>query len=173
MKKISLISLLFLGICCCSSPRELATVIKVDINKYAGRWYEIARLPNSFEKGLECITAVYKVRDDGDIDVINKGHQADNREIVEEANGKAWVPDPNFPGRLKVSFFWPFAGDYYIIELDDNYQYVLVGDPSRDYLWILSKAKILDDNVYNKLIKTAKQRGFDTEKMIIVKHDCK
>jgi apolipoprotein D and lipocalin family protein len=84
MKKISLISLLFLGICCCSSPRELATVIKVDINKYAGRWYEIARLPNSFEKGLECITAVYK-----------------------------------------------------------------------------------------ELIKTAKQRGFDTEKMIIVKHDCK
>ena len=119
--------------------KVLETVQNVDLNRYAGKWYEIARLPNRFEKGLVCVTAEYVMRDDGKIKVINKGHKEENIQETDIATGKAWQPDPKEPGRLKVQFFWPFSGKYYIFHLDEeNYQYVMVGDPSRKYFWILS-----------------------------------
>lgn len=156
----------------CTSDRPLETVDQLDIEKYAGTWYEISRLPNSFEQGLKCVTATYSLRDDGKIAVLNKGHETDNPSKIDEANGTAWIPDPAYPGRLKVRFFWPFAGDYHVIRLDPQYQFVLVGDPSRKYLWILSRIPDLDPAIVSDLKETAREMGFDIAQMIDVEHDC-
>ena len=154
-----------------SPSKDLPTVDVVDIERYAGLWYEIARLPNSFEKNLTCVTANYTLLKKGKIEVLNKGYST-KKGAFKSSRGRAWVPDDKYPGRLKVSFFWPFAGNYYIISLDKDYQYALVGDPSREYLWILSRSQDLDDSVYSRLIKTARENGFDTDQLIRVPHNC-
>jgi len=155
-----------------NATSDLPTVEKVDLIRYAGLWYEIARLPNSFEKGLECVTANYTLKPNGKVEVLNKGFSA-KKGAFKSSKGKAWVPDDNYPGRLKVSFFWPFAGNYYIISLDKDYAYALVGDPSRKYLWVLSRTKILDEAIYSELLEKARILGFDIDKMLLIKHDCK
>jgi len=155
------------------SKIELPTVASVDLNKYAGTWYEIAKFPNSFEKGLKCITATYSLRPDGKIGVENKGHKESDPGKIKVSNGKAWIPDPAYPARLKVQFFWPFAGNYYIIELDANYQYALVGDPSRNYLWILCRTKQMDTSIYERLTSKAKLLGFDISRIRMTPQDCK
>ena len=151
---------------------DLPTVQEVDLNRYAGLWYEIARLPNSFEKGLECVTAQYTLKPNGKVEVLNKGYSA-KKGAFKSSKGRAWVPDENYPGRLKVSFFWPFAGNYYIISLDKDYAYALVGDPSRKYLWVLSRTTKLDETIYSELLAKARTYGFDTKTMIRIQHDCK
>jgi len=154
------------------SEEYLPTAEKVDLHKYAGQWYEIARLPNFFEKGLECITATYTLREDGKISVLNKGHRSKDKTRIKEAKGKAWRPDSSIEGQLKVQFFWPFSGDYYIIHLDEDYQYVLLGSPNRNYLWILARENKLDQTIYNNLLKIAASHGFEIENVIMVEHDC-
>lgn len=154
------------------SKNELVTVASVDLNKYAGTWYEIAKIPNSFEKGLKCITATYSLRSDGKIGVQNKGHKESDPVKIKESNGKAWVPDPAYPGRLKVQFFWPFAGNYYILDLDANYQFVLIGDPSRNFLWILCRTKQMDTAIYQRLTAKAKAFGFDISRIKKTPQDC-
>lgn len=157
-----------------SNPKhELPTVKKVDLQKYSGLWYEIARFPNRFEKGLVCVTAHYEVKENGKVEVVNKGHLSKDIKRVKTAKGVAWVPDDKFPGQLKVRFFWPFAGKYYIIALDENYNYVLVGDPARKYLWVLSRTRILSEDIYSRLLKIAKDNGFNTQKLIRINQDCK
>lgn len=160
-----------LNLLCCKNSYDLPTVKELDINKYAGKWYEIARLPNRFEKGLKCVSATYILKENNKIEVVNKGY-SENKNKFKDIKGTAWTPDSNFPGRLKVRFFWPFAGDYYIIALDDNYSYALVGDPSRKFLWILSKTKKLDDKTYDELLGTAKTNGFRVERMTKTNQDC-
>lgn len=154
-----------------NTAQELPTVEKVDLSKYAGMWYEIARLPNSFEKGLECVTATYTLKSNGKIEVLNKGYSAEKGKY-KTAKGTAQVPDMAYPGRLKVTFFWPFYGKYYIMALDENYQYVLVGDPSRKYLWILSRSRTLDEPIYSELMALAKTQGFDTDQVIRIDQNC-
>ena len=154
-----------------TKAQELQTVEKVDFPRYAGTWYEIARLPNSFEKGLECVTATYTLKSNGKIQVLNRGYSV-KKDKYQTARGTAHVPDPAFPGRLKVTFFWPFYGNYYITELDEKYQYALVGDPSRKYLWVLSRTKELDENTYSRLINVARDRGFAVEEMLRIRQDC-
>ena len=156
----------------CKPTANLSTVEKVDIKKYEGEWFEIARLPNSFEKGLNCVTATYTLKENNKIEVLNKGYSIKDKGKIKTAQGRAWVPDSELPGRLKVSFFWPFSGDYYIISLDEEYKYALVGDPSRKYLWILSRTKNLDDKVYSDLLELAKTNGFDISNIIKVNQDC-
>jgi apolipoprotein D and lipocalin family protein len=156
----------------CSSSKDLPTVSEVDLNRYAGLWYEIARLPNRFEKGLDCITAQYTLLENGKVEVINQGRKVEKDNEKSSIKGSARVPNAAFPGRLKVTFFWPFAGDYYIIALDENYTYALVGDPSRKFLWVLSKNKSLDIEIYDKLINIAANFGFATESIIKVNQDC-
>lgn len=155
----------------CKSTQNLPTVEKVNIEKYAGQWYEIARLPNSFEKDLKCVTATYTLKNNK-IEVLNKGYSIADPAKLSTAKGKAWLPDPAYPGRLKVSFFWPFAGNYYIISLDKDYQYALVGDPTRKYLWVLSRSSILDTSVYSELMNIAERNEFDIANMIKVEQDC-
>jgi len=156
-----------------SKPTQnLSTVEKVDIKKYVGLWYEIARLPNSFEKGLNCVTATYTLKKNDKIEVLNQGYSTKDKGKLNTTKGTAWVPNSEYPGRLKVSFFWPFSGNYYIISLDEEYNYALVGDPSRKYLWILARTKNLDDTVYSDLLEIAKINGFDIDKLIKVNQDC-
>jgi apolipoprotein D and lipocalin family protein len=158
----------------CSSPmKTLTTVPDVDFSKYSGKWYEIARLPNSFEKGLVCCTAEYRPRDDGKISVINTGRKEDNIGKIKSVKGKAWAPDKNEPGRLKVQFFWPFSGGYYIFHLDkENYQYALVGDPSRKYLWILARTPVIENSLYSELVEIARKNDFAVDMLLKVRQDC-
>jgi apolipoprotein D and lipocalin family protein len=151
---------------------ELSVVSSVDLKKYAGTWYEIARLPAFFEKNLKCVTATYTLRDDGRISVLNKGHKISEPAKVSSATGVAWVPDIKSPGKLKVQFFWPFSGNYWILELDKDYKYVLIGDPSFKYLWILCREKTLDDQIYKMLLEHAVKSGFDVRPIIKVDQDC-
>jgi apolipoprotein D and lipocalin family protein len=125
-----------------------------------------------FEKDLKCVSATYSVRADGKVDVLNEGQNIFSPGRVKKAKGLARVPDPAYPGRLKVSFFWPFSGDYYIIQLDENYRYALVGAPSRKYLWILCRTREMDSATYFSLIKTAEAHGFDTTHLVKTIQDC-
>ena len=173
---ISLQSVFFISIIifssCSSSMKTLKTVPEVDLNRYTGKWYEIARLPNSFEKGLVCFTAEYSLRPDGKITVTNAGYKEDRPGQVSSVTGKAWVPDPNEPGRLKVQFFWPFSGGYYIFHLDRDYQYVLVGSPSRKYFWLLARQAEIDEALYQELMNIARQNDFAVENIMRIRQDC-
>jgi len=155
----------------CTSSKFLKTVDKMDLNKYMGTWYEIARFDHSFEKGLKCVSANYTLRDDGRVTVINKGiDEISGKE--RSAKGIAKIPDLNFPGILKVSFFRPFWGNYYIIDLDENYEWVLIGEPSRNYLWILSRDRSIKKETYSSLIRTAQENGFDTNLLLEIEQNC-
>ena len=152
--------------------KSLTVVPDVDLNKYAGTWYEIARLPFSFESKLKCITATYSVREDGKITVLNQGRLISNPEKLNSAKGIASVPDKNMPARLKVWFFWPFKGNYWILELDKDYRYVLIGEPSFKYLWILARESKLEKQVLDKLFKKATDSGYDLTNIIMTQQDC-
>lgn len=162
MKKFILIlcSLLFAG--CSHSNKPLKTVEKVDINSYLGTWYEIARYEHSFEKGCSNVSATYTLREDNKIKVINRC-QRDKK--VKEAKGIAYATDDSY-AKLKVSFFRPFYGDYQIIILDDKYSYVVIGEPSRKYFWILSRTKTLDKNIIDSILKKLPSLGYDEKKII-------
>jgi apolipoprotein D and lipocalin family protein len=162
--------MIILSLFSCKSTHELPTVDKVDLPRYMGTWYEIARLPNSFEKGLECITATYSLLDNGKVRVINRGKSSEG---WSEAKGIAKVPDERFPGRLKVSFFRPFYGPYWIISLDEaDYSWVMVGSPSRKYFWILARNPQMDEELYQSLVKKAMELGYDTTQLIKPLQNC-
>jgi len=147
---------------------DTTTVKNVDIERYLGRWYEVARFPHSFEKGLERVTAEYSIRPDGKIRVVNSGFHPDGK--PSRAEGKAYIPNPADSSRLKVSFFWFFYGDYFILELDEkNYNWALVGSNNDSFLWILSRTPEMDEKVYAELLEKAKKRGYDLSKLIKVK----
>ena len=172
MKKILTLMLIMLTSKSFSQTRP-SVVQSVDLKRYTGVWYEIARLPNPFEKNLKCVTATYTLRDDGKITVLNKGHKISDPEVVNSSKGVAWVPDKKVPAKLKVQFFWPFSGNYWIIHLDKDYRYVLVGDPSFKYLWILSREMVMDEATYKMLLDKAISEGFDVKPIIKVEQDCK
>jgi lipocalin len=144
---------------------DKSTTENFELDKYLGTWYEIARLPNRFEKDLVGVTATYKMRDDGKVAVINQGYKNTLDGKLKKATGKARIPDPK-EARLEVSFFWIFYSDYYILELDTvDYQYALVGSSSDDYLWILSRTPQLDEDIYQSLVRKASERGYQTNKL--------
>ena len=144
---------------------ELKTVEHVDVARYMGTWFEIAKFPQRFEKGLVGVTANYTLLPNGTVEVINKGYEGDFNGDLKIAKGKARVVDTATNAKLKVSFFWPFTGNYWIIELGKDYEYAVVGDESRKYLWILSRTPQMDETIYNELIKHAQDKGFDISKL--------
>lgn len=146
------------------------TVVKeLDIQKYLGTWYEIARYNHSFERGLVGVTANYSMRDDGKIKVINSGYKDSLNGKFSQAVGKAKIPDSiNEPAKLKVSFFLFFYGDYYVMELDKDYQWALIGSSSDTYLWILSRKPQIEKKLYNELLDKLQKRGYDISKLIKV-----
>ena len=144
---------------------EPEVVGSVDLSRYVGRWYEIARLPNRFEKKCaDSVTANYALLPDGKIEVVNRCRKA-NGEFT-TTKGKAKIVDKKTNAKLKVTFFWPFYGDYWILDLGPNYEYSVVGDPSRDCLWILSRTPKIDEALYQQLLAKMATRGFQTERMI-------
>ncbi len=138
---------------------------KVDLNRYLGTWHEIARLPMFFQRNcVSDVTAVYSLRPDGKIGVLNQCRQKDG--TLRRASGTARVVDQSTNAKLKVSFFWPFSGDYWILQLGPNYEYAMVGEPRRKYLWILSRQPELDEQTYLNLMAKARLLGFDTSRLI-------
>jgi apolipoprotein D and lipocalin family protein len=163
--------LAFLLASCTGLPKGVKPVEEFDANRYVGTWYEIARLEQSFEKGLDNISAHYSLTEDGGLKVINQGRNQETGEW-KKVEGKAYFIDQPTVGRLKVSFFGPFYGSYNIIALDkENYQYSMVTGQNRSYLWILARTKTLPKDTLNSLIEKAKRLGFSTDKLIMVEQD--
>jgi apolipoprotein D and lipocalin family protein len=156
-------------IACANSqnPSEPKTVSKVDLSRYLGQWHEIATIPMWFQK--DCAggtTATYALKDNGDVSVLNQCVTAEGK--VKSAKGVAWVVDKNTNAKLKVSFFpfgrkW-FAGDYWIIDLGLNYEYAVVGHPSRKYGWILSRTPELPQPILDDIVKRLNAQGYDFSK---------
>jgi len=144
----------------------LPVVPYVDVTRYTGVWYEIARYPHSFQEGCVGSKATYTLRDDGKISVLNECHDKSFSGKIRSAKGKAWVVDKESNAKLKVSFFWPFAGDYWIIDLGKNYEYSVIGHPSREYLWILSRTRKMEGELYEAILSRLKDKQYDTSKLI-------
>ena len=146
----------------------LEVVGEVDLDRYSGRWYEIARYPNSFERGCVGVTADYTPRDDGRIEVVNTCFELSLDGSSREIRGSARVVDNTTNAKLKVSFFWPFEGDYWIIDLDEDYNYAVVGEPSRSFLWILSRTPQIDGQTYADIIDSLPEFGYDPDRLELV-----
>lgn len=171
MKAILLVTLTFLFITCKAQPMPDQTIhqsFDFELEEYLGTWYEIARYDHPFERGLQGVTATYSIRKDGKIKVLNQGYKGGLNGKHKSAEGKAKLASDETPRNLKVSFFLFFYGDYNILELDEDYQYALIGTGSDDYLWILSRTPQMDKDTYNELIEIAEKRGYDTSKLILV-----
>jgi len=154
---------------CLTVPDGIEPVDNFELNRYLGKWYEIARLDHSFERRLEAVSAEYSLRDDGGIRVINSGRNTDTQ-ANQEAEGRAYfVEQPNL-GYLKVSFFGPFFGSYVIFELDENYQYAFIAGNTTNYLWLLARTPEVSQELVDQFISRANQLGFDTTQLIFVDH---
>jgi apolipoprotein D and lipocalin family protein len=140
----------------------LETVAELDPQRYMGRWYEIARFQQSFERDLVGVTAEYALKKDGTVSVLNSGFKGSLEGKYKAAKGVARIPDPARPSRLKVSFFWPFAGDYLVFGLDGkDYSWALVGDDSRKYLWFLSRSPSIAPELLASMRSMAEAQGYD------------
>jgi len=170
--RIILLFLVSLVLTACSGmPDNITPVKKFELDRYLGKWYEIARLDHSFERGLEKITAEYTLREDGGISVINRGYSPKDDEW-NVAEGKAYFVNGDNEGYLKVSFFGHFYGSYVIFELDEeNYQYAFISGPNTSYLWLLSRTPTLPKEVINRFIQITKELGFSTSDLIIVNQE--
>ena len=142
-----------------ASTLPLTTVDHVDLNRYAGKWYEIARYPNRFQRKCESdTTATYTIRADGKVQVLNACREKDGK--ITTASGTAKVVDPATNAKLKVTFFWPFYGDYWVIGLSPDYKYAIVGEPDRKYLWILSRTPTMDEATYREVLQRVESLGY-------------
>jgi len=169
--RIAVFGLLILLLGCTGIPEGLQAVDGFDVERYLGKWYEIARLDHSFERNLSNVTAEYSRRSGEEIQVLNRGFDIQKGQWREIMGVARFIGEKNV-GSLEVSFFGPFWGGYHIIALDgENYAYVMVAGPSRSYLWILSREKSLDEQILTDLISRAKAWGFETDRLIFVEHD--
>lgn len=153
---------------CLGMPDLVKPVSNFELDRYLGQWYEVARLDHSFEKGLGQVTADYRLKKDGGVQVINRGFSKEDNEW-KEAEGKAYFVNGDSEGYLKVSFFGPFYGSYVIFELEESdYQYAFVSGPNNNYLWLLSRTSSVSPEVMEKFVRLSKERGFNTEDIIYV-----
>ncbi len=148
-----------------AAPKPLEVVPRVDIQRYLGTWYEIATIPQRFQKGCVGVTAHYSLRPDGALEVVNVCRKDRLDAPPRSIRGKAWIVDKTTNAKLKVRFFWPFAGAYWIIELDPDYGWAVVGHPDRSYYWILSRTPQMEPAVYDDLIRRAAAKGYDTTRI--------
>jgi apolipoprotein D and lipocalin family protein len=153
---------MFTGAC---FSQALTTVPYVDLKKYAGTWYEIASFPQRFQKGCTCTTAEYTLTDKDYVIVENRCRKDSATGKLSYIKGKAFVDENSGNAKLKVQFFWPFKGKYWIIDLADDYSYAVVGHPNRNYLWILSRTATMNDATFQKIISKIKENGFDIAKI--------
>jgi lipocalin len=163
-----LLAILFAGCANGQKNTQMETVKNIDLNRYMGTWYEIARFPHSFEKNLVGVTATYTLKANGKVDVLNQGYKGSLNGKPSSAKAFAKIPDPSEPGRLKVYFFWPFGGSYNILDLDTNYQWALVGSDSPNFLWILSRTPQMDPSLYKSIVEKARSLGYDINRIELV-----
>ena len=167
---LTLASILLTVIGCVNMPKQTCSpfpvVPYVDLNRYTGTWYEIARYPHNFQEGCVGSKATYTLRDDGKISVLNECYDKTFDGKIRSAKGKAWIVDKETNAKLKVSFFWPFAGDYWIIDLGKNYEYAVIGNPTRKYLWILSRTKEIEGELYEAILSRLRDKQYDTSRLI-------
>ena len=168
--KTTFLTTLFVGLCAMTSAQQIdnTTITAFDLNRYLGKWYEVARYDHVFERGLVGTTAEYSLRDDGKIKVLNSGYLETLNGSYQESIGKAKPNSNGKPGQLRVSFFGPFYGNYYILDLAPDYSYSVVGSSSPKYLWILSRTPRLSTEVQSKILNNLQKRGYDTTKLIWV-----
>jgi apolipoprotein D and lipocalin family protein len=145
---------------------ELKVVSYVELERFVGTWYEIARYPHRFQEGCVASKAVYELGRDGKIQVYNECRQGSLEGEIKSVRGKAKVVDPVTNAKLKVTFFWPFYGDYWIIDLGENYEYAVVGHPTRKYLWVLSRTPEMEESVYRGILERLENQGYDTGRLM-------
>ncbi|MDC3250257.1 lipocalin family protein [bacterium] len=168
MKKFLYLLSLVILTGCTGMPELVKPVQKFELDRYLGKWYEVARLDHSFERGLSRVSAEYTLKDDGGVKVLNRGFSAEENKW-NEAEGKAYFVDKADVGHLKVSFFGPFYGSYVVFELEqENYEYAFISGPNTDYLWLLSRTPVVEAEVIEKFKKMAKERGFAVKNLIFV-----
>jgi len=161
-------ALLVLGTGCASTATErlglppLRTVETIELNRYMGKWYEIASFPTSFQEGCSHTTADYAMRSDGDVDVLNRCIKEGEEDA---SDGRVRVEDPKEPGKLEVSFFRPFWGEYWILAVGPEYRWAVVGHPSRDYLWILSRAPQMLPELYAAILEQLTKQGYEVSRL--------
>jgi lipocalin len=156
--------------CQSKTPEDMdfSTVEELDLERYMGKWYEIARFDHRFERNLVGVTATYSLRNDGKIKIVNAGYKNSFNGKYKKSKGKAKQPNSEEPGKLKVSFFLFFYADYFILELGEEYRWALIGSSSDKYLWILSRTPQLDQDTLDHILGKAKERGYDTSHFIWV-----
>jgi apolipoprotein D and lipocalin family protein len=163
-----LTSLILLG--CAAGMKQavppLQVVPHVDLNRYLGTWYEIARFPFRFQEGCVATQATYTLLENGKIGVLNQCRKPGFDGDLSTAKGKAWVVDKETNAKLRVRFFWPFSGDYWIIDLGENYDYAVVSQPNRKYLWILSRTPRMDETLYDQILERLRRQHYDVSKLI-------
>lgn len=168
MKHILIVICTLVGMGGCRSNSDGAvidnrTVQTFDVARFMGKWYEIARYDHRFEEGMTRVSATYTLLDDGRIEVLNAGYKNGK---YKEIKGKAKQPNPADPGKLKVSFFLWFYSDYYVLILDPEYRYVVIGSSSDKYLWIMSRQPDLAEDVIRELLDQLRERGYNTAKLV-------
>ncbi|MGK0367477.1 MAG: apolipoprotein D and lipocalin family protein [Thermoproteota archaeon] len=155
---------------------KLETVENIDIQKYLGKWFEIARFEQRFQKDCEAVTAEYSLRRDGDLKVLNSCRQDSINGELKQSTGRAWIKDKKTNAKLRVQFFLKnikiklLSGKYWVLALGENYEYSVVGDPSRKYLWILSRTPKMDSGLYDELVAIARGKGFEVKNLRVTKH---
>jgi len=150
------------GVATAKEP-ELTTVDSVELERYLGTWYEIASYPAWFQRDCTAVSAHYSLRDDGLLKVVNSCRKGSLDGKLKQSTGRAKVVDTDSNAKLKVSFFGPFWGKYWIIDLDPDYQWAVVGEPKRKYLWILSRTRSMDDEVYERILAGLPDKGYDSD----------
>ncbi|MGR5236003.1 lipocalin family protein [Vibrio alfacsensis] len=152
---------------CTSKPDGIEPVNNFELQPYLGKWYEIARLDHSFERGLSKVTAEYELREDGGVTVINRGY-SEEKQAWTQADGKAYFVEDENTGHLKVSFFGPFYSSYIVFELGENYDYAFISGFNHDYLWLLSRTPTVDEATIERFIQVATEKGFALDELILV-----
>ncbi len=165
-KRIAVLILTFL-MAAMANAQILATVPQVDLSQYAGKWFEIASFPQRFQKRCHCTTAEYTTTDKGYVIVENRCNKDSTNGKLSYIKGKAFIVENTGNAKLKVQFFWSFKGDYWIIDLADDYSYAVVSNPSKKFLWILSRTPKMEFSVYQQILTRLKEKGFDLTKLKI------
>ena len=153
----------------CANYPVLDVVPRVEIDRYVGKWYEIASIPVSQQEGCSCTVAEYSVIEEGVLRVVNTCKKEGE---TDQAEGKAFVVPNSNNAKLRVQFFWPFRGDYWVLELDDDYRWAVVGVPSRKYVWVLSRSPLIDEETLKLLLERIAAKGFDVAKIQRTVHNC-
>jgi len=165
MKRIIVVYIVFFMLSFDCNSQSLETVSNVDLDKYIGTWYEIASFPQRFQKGCHGTTATYSKSDKDYIIIENRCFKDSINGKESYIKGKAFIDENTGNSKLKVQFFWPFKGKYWIIDLAEDYSYAVVGHPDRDYLWILCRTPKMEESLYQNIISRIAEKGFDINQL--------